>query len=641
MQTNLTSFLTRNLRLCFVLLLAAALLSFMFVMSSAQSDERVLNNTIPKHVPIKAKLKKEKEKSFADMKNAKWVREFELEVTNTGDRPIYFLHLLLKLPDTIVGGNPLVFTFFYGRNELGSFANTAEENDIPIDPGETHVFTIHPSQVRAWEYSVEKEGREQPRNVELILVILNFGDHTGFVGNDGAYFVPKSQRPGLTKCADPRHDLVLRDVGWTFESDTKVSPRTSNSYLPANFLPAIFLPANSSVVSTFNSLVDCCSGQGCEYVEFVVAPVCYNCEPQTRYSTVNCSFEFGFCRRPQFNSISCFLDNGDRFLCQTIELPDCSASPSPSPSPSPTFSPCPCDDPEASPADCSVSPPRCPFMQVERNGCCYAIECANQPPEPPCPPGYHRVWLPAPICAWSQCIPDPPQSQPECEAQGWFWNPFTDRCQQDPPPTCDLIPELCENGQWSLEWCGCVPYNTPIVIDTAGNGFSLTSATNGVSFNLNNIGGAEKLAWTSSNSDDAWLALDRNGNGTIDNGTELFGDVAPQPQPATGERRNGFRALAEYDKPANGGNADGQIDSRDAVFGSLRLWQDTNHNGLSEPNELQTLPALNVATIDLAYKASKKTDNNGNQFGYRAKVKNVQGQQLGRWAWDVYLVRDL
>src|SRR5689334_20205082 len=119
----------------------------MFVMCSAQSGERVLNNTIPKRVPIKAKLKKEKEKSFADMKNAKWVREFELEVTNTGDRPIYFLYMLLVLPDTIVGGNPLVFPFYYGRNELSSFANTAEKDDVPINPGETIVFTIHPSQV--------------------------------------------------------------------------------------------------------------------------------------------------------------------------------------------------------------------------------------------------------------------------------------------------------------------------------------------------------------------------------------------------------------------------------------------------------------------------------------------------------------
>jgi hypothetical protein len=179
------------------------------------------------------------------------------------------------------------------------------------------------------------------------------------------------------------------------------------------------------------------------------------------------------------------------------------------------------------------------------------------------------------------------------------------------------------------------------VIDLAGNGFALTNALAGVNFNLNNIGGAEKLAWTSNNSDDAWLALDRNGNGTIDNGAELFGDITPQPQPLTNERKNGFRALAEFDKAANGGNSDGQIDQRDAVFASLRLWRDTNHNGISEMNELYMLSTLNVATLELAYKTSRKTDANGNQFGYRAKVKNAQGEQLGRWAWDVYLVRDL
>ena len=76
---------------------------------------------------------------------------------------------------------------------------------------------------------------------------------------------------------------------------------------------------------------------------------------------------------------------------------------------------------------------------------------------------------------------------------------------------------------------------SPIVVDILGNGFSLTNAANGVNFDLNNDGQTELRGWTITNTDDAWLALDRNDDGMIDGGRELFGNATPQEPPLTGK----------------------------------------------------------------------------------------------------------
>jgi hypothetical protein len=87
----------KTLAVALVLSVVGVLMTASRLTSSAAFQERIFENKIPAHIPIKIKIKKEKEESFKDLKNEKWLREFELEVTNTGDKPIYFLYIMLGL----------------------------------------------------------------------------------------------------------------------------------------------------------------------------------------------------------------------------------------------------------------------------------------------------------------------------------------------------------------------------------------------------------------------------------------------------------------------------------------------------------------------------------------------------------------
>jgi len=184
---------------------------------------------------------------------------------------------------------------------------------------------------------------------------------------------------------------------------------------------------------------------------------------------------------------------------------------------------------------------------------------------------------------------------------------------------------------------------SPIIIDTEGQGFHLTSADAGVTFDITGTGHPIQMGWTDPNFRNAFLALPGS-DGLVHNGKQLFGNFTPQPPSPS---PNGFLALAEFDKPENGGNGDGIIDERDAVYSKLRLWIDENHDGVCQPNELHMLSELGVYSLALSYFESRRTDQFGDQFRYRARVDPGERRDPrditptgdpGRWAYDVFFV---
>lgn len=172
----------------------------------------------------------------------------------------------------------------------------------------------------------------------------------------------------------------------------------------------------------------------------------------------------------------------------------------------------------------------------------------------------------------------------------------------EPDKNCE--PVWDPEGELYQENC-----DTPILLSLNDGAYVLTSPTEGVSFDIRADGVRRRVSWTEAGSDLAFLALDRNGNGKIDSGAELFGNAMPLLSGARAE--HGFQALAQFDE-----NGDGAIDSADAVWASLLLWNDENHDGVSTLSELQPLEARRLVSLATTFHVNNRRDPDGNLFRY-------------------------
>lgn len=185
----------------------------------------------------------------------------------------------------------------------------------------------------------------------------------------------------------------------------------------------------------------------------------------------------------------------------------------------------------------------------------------------------------------------------------------------------------------------CYFVTSPIVLDLEGTGFQFTDLAHGVASPIDlNFRRLFQVSWTAPDSNNAWLVLDRNGNGVIDDFTEMFGNLTPQPDPPVGQKKNGFLALAVFDQPDHGGNNDGWITEEDAIFPKLAVWLDKNHDGISQPDEMYSLSSVGVSGISLHYMLSEKKDKFGNTFRYRSVVRSSNGSEIDKSIYDVFLL---
>ena len=160
----------------------------------------------------------------------------------------------------------------------------------------------------------------------------------------------------------------------------------------------------------------------------------------------------------------------------------------------------------------------------------------------------------------------------------------------------------------------------PIIIDLNKNGITSTKLNNTIYFDHDNNNFKEASSWIDKG--DTFLALDKNSNGLIDNGNELFGNHTisnTRFKYTNNKATNGYEALKAYDL-----NGDNVIDSKDEIYDKLLLWKDSNQNAITDKGELIKLKDSGIVSIDLNYK-NTNTDEKGNTIKQSSTITFEDG----------------
>jgi hypothetical protein len=214
--------------------------------STAQSpvkQEREIEDKIPKRLPIRVKIKKPEK--LKDLKNEDWLDDVEIEVTNTGTKPIYFLSIALSLPDVFADdGRSYGYKLRYGRVALADFGEPVRPDDVPLQPGESITLMPPANHMHGWKGLRADKEISNPKKLVFDFQEINFGDGTGFLGSDGGAIPARKERSSNAPCREKDKEV----------SDAAIAANSPPGYITdLAFLPTHLSPPVGFVLAVFSS----------------------------------------------------------------------------------------------------------------------------------------------------------------------------------------------------------------------------------------------------------------------------------------------------------------------------------------------------------------------------------------------------
>jgi hypothetical protein len=286
------------------------------VMAQAGSPKRMLENNIPAHIPIKVQVR--------NLHHEHWARDLEVEIKNTGDKPIYYLKLLLVMPEVKENDESVAFVLRYGRPELLRFSEHPTPDDIPLSPGASCVLKVPESSSKGWELAKAHRGKTDPQRISLVFQLLNFGDGTGFGRTDG---VPIPFKKSSKNYMREERKLSLTETD-NFRLRSVVSPGTllqHTSHLShANFLKASLLTTRDVNSNGLASKPDiCCPGSSCVYLVNETGGYNCLCGPADWVHTASCDDPSAMCGTSVTYYEYCSDDYGNEYTCPFFSIIPC------------------------------------------------------------------------------------------------------------------------------------------------------------------------------------------------------------------------------------------------------------------------------------------------------------------------------